>query len=130
MDNERRCTCIVCPKGCTLTIAIDSDGTVEVSGYACPKGHAYAVSEAISPMRTLTTTVKATASAHRIPVRTSAAVPLAMMKRFVGELRCMSFPLPVHIGDTLVSGVLGLNVAVVAADDVEPAEGGDDGQAR
>ena len=65
MDNERNCTCIVCPKGCTLTIAIDSDGTVEVSGYACPKGHAYAVSEAISPMRTLPPP-PATASAHRL----------------------------------------------------------------
>ena len=46
--------CIVCPKGCRLTV--DDNGNV--SGNTCIRGEKYGKQEAIDPKRTLTSTVK------------------------------------------------------------------------
>ena len=43
MIKERKLTCIVCPKGCDLTVRFNSDGAIEdISGYTCKRGEEYA----------------------------------------------------------------------------------------
>ena len=49
--------CIVCPKGCHLTV--DESNGYAVSGHSCPRGEAYGKAELISPTRTVTSTVRA-----------------------------------------------------------------------
>ena len=40
---ERLLTCIVCPRGCALTVRLDESGKpLSVSGNACKRGEAYA----------------------------------------------------------------------------------------
>lgn len=55
--NERKMTCIMCPKGCYL-IAREMNNKISVSGNACKKGEEYAISEIKNPQRILTTTIK------------------------------------------------------------------------
>ena len=45
--------CIVCPRGCHLTI----DENKNVTGNSCPRGVQYAINEVTNPMRMLTSTV-------------------------------------------------------------------------
>ena len=48
--------CIVCPKGCRLTV--DEFNGYKVTGNACQRGAAYGYKELTNPTRVLTTTVK------------------------------------------------------------------------
>lgn len=53
-ENELICTS--CPNGCLLKI--DKSNGIKVTGNGCPRGVAFGKSETLSPVRTLTTTVK------------------------------------------------------------------------
>jgi len=47
---KKEITCIVCPKGCLVTI--DDANLEDISGYSCPKGMDYAKNELLHPVRT------------------------------------------------------------------------------
>ena len=47
-------TCIVCPKGCTLTV---DRANGKVTGNSCDRGKDYGLAEVTNPTRVLTTTV-------------------------------------------------------------------------
>lgn len=70
----RELTCIVCPKGCQLTVELEGKAILSVSGHTCKRGEAYAVSECSAPMRTLTTTAPVM-SGGVVPVKTEGAIP-------------------------------------------------------
>ena len=71
-------TCIVCPKGCR--IFVDGDGNMKGAG--CARGTLYVADELKNPMRMVTSTVKIKgAQLPRLPVKTSAPIPKAMMLR-------------------------------------------------
>ncbi len=54
----RHFTCINCPMGCPLSVTIDDqEQVVEVQGNTCPKGDAYGQSEAVHPLRIVTSVV-------------------------------------------------------------------------
>jgi CxxC motif-containing protein len=54
---EKKLTCIICPKGCFLTVK-EQNGEIIVTGNSCNKGKSYAISELTNPQRILTTTLK------------------------------------------------------------------------
>ena len=65
---EKELICIVCPRGCHLTI----DDNMNVKGNFCPRGKQYAINEVTCPKRMLTSTVKIISSSiKRLPVITS-----------------------------------------------------------
>ncbi|MBI5206554.1 MAG: DUF1667 domain-containing protein, partial [Candidatus Firestonebacteria bacterium] len=67
----KKITCIECPKGCPLSVAIENNKVVSVEGYICKKGEKYAVNEIENPVRIVTSTVLAQGlSLKMIPVRT------------------------------------------------------------
>ena len=71
---KRELTCIVCPIGCSLVAEIEDGKVVSVTGNTCPRGKVYAETECISPMRTITTTVRC-ADGTIVPVKTSVPIP-------------------------------------------------------
>ncbi len=112
-------TCTVCPRGCLLTIEID-DARIAVSGNACAKGEDYGVEEAVQPRRILTTTVRTTLAARpRLPVRTSAPVPLGEFRSLMGSINAMIAAPPLGCGDVIESDLLGLGVDLIATDTLE-----------
>ena len=102
--------CIVCPKGCHL---LAKEGTV--TGNACPRGEAYAITELTAPVRMLTTTVLLENGEYpRLPVKTSKPVPKGMLfevMEVLGKVRARS---PVSVGDVLISDILGTGADIVA----------------
>lgn len=97
-------TCVLCPKGCQVTLA--PDGTVKGNG--CPKGEEYARQEATDPRRVLTTTVK-TAAGQLIPVRSSTPLPKGELLRAMETLRHLPpLPAPVPFGQIALHDPFGL----------------------
>ena len=108
--------CIVCPKGCHLTV--DDDGNV--SGNACIRGDKYGKQEAVDPKRTLTSTVRINSKMiRRLPVITSGDVPKGMVQEIVKYLDAVEVNAPIKVKDVVVENVMGLGVDIVATRTVE-----------
>ena len=116
-DKTLTFTCTTCPMGCTLTTVI-KDGIISVSGNSCPRGKAYAESEATNPVRTLTTTVRSSSGGVMIPVRTSKPVPKSMLFRCMEEINRLHPSVPVKVGDVLLTNLLSTGADVVCTADV------------
>ncbi len=110
---ERIFTCIICPRGCELHVSQSDTGEVlSVKGNACSRGEVYANTEATSPTRTVTSTVRFEDGAVA-PVKTSAPVPKSKVyevMREVGACRPTGSP---KIGDVVIKRVAGTESDVV-----------------
>ena len=51
-------TCINCPMGCRITVEMDGEEIISVTGNTCKRGETYARTEVTAPVRTVTTTIK------------------------------------------------------------------------
>ena len=115
---DRVLTCIVCPRGCQLTVKFDSDGKIsDISGYGCKRGITYAENECTHPVRTVTSTVKCEGGAI-ISVKTSDTVPKERVFDVMCEInRTLAKP-GIKIGDVVIKNVLSLGVDVIATSNV------------
>ncbi len=109
---ERNLTCIVCPRGCSLTAALDGDKVVSVVGNACPRGKIYAEKECTHPERTVTSTVK-TADGSVVPCKTRTPVPKEKVFDVMKEINEVTAGNVLRIGDTVIENVAGTGVDVV-----------------
>lgn len=75
---NRELTCIVCPMGCRLTVELNDNEVVSVSGNTCKREEDYAKSECTNLVRVITTTVR-TKSGKILPVKTDKPVPKELM---------------------------------------------------
>lgn len=104
--------CIVCPKGCRLTV---DEQTFEVTGNNCPRGAAYGKAELTSPTRVITSTVKVEkGDICRCPVRTKGAIPKGKMFDVMSALRKVTLVSPVKIGDVVIPNVCDTGIDVIA----------------
>ena len=110
----RELTCIVCPRGCQLTVTLDEGGKIEsISGNLCPRGKTYATDECTNPMRTVTSTVRCE-DGEVVSCKTSTTVPKAMIFEVMKEINKATAPCGVKIGDVIIENVLGTGADVVA----------------
>ena len=119
--NTKKYTCVICPEGCSVTVELGGGGEVlSVSGNRCPRGEKYVRSEAVCPMRTVTTTVGVHGGASCVcPVRTAEPVPKAKMREIMTVLCALTVPAPIRAGQILVPDVCGTGVSVIATGEVE-----------
>ena len=108
----RELTCIVCPKGCPLKVELENGAVANVTGHTCPRGKQYAVDECTHPMRTITTTVRAT-DGSVVPVKTATTIPKELMFECMKEINKAVLPLPAHIGDVVIANILGTGADVI-----------------
>ena len=113
-------TCIRCPKGCQVTVALEGGRVTAVTGNGCPRGDAYARKEVKDPTRVVTTVVPVSGSgvARMVSVKTAGDVPKAKVLDVVRALSGVRLAAPVHIGDVVLADVCGTGVDVVATKDV------------
>lgn len=112
----KQLVCIVCPKGCRLTV--EEGDELRVTGNACPRGEAYAKQELLDPVRVLTATVALDGGVHpRLPVKTREPIPRDRVREAAALLRQVRAAAPVKAGQVIVSNILGTGVDVVAARD-------------
>ncbi len=104
--------CIVCPKGCHLSV--DEENGYSVTGNGCPRGAEYGKNELTNPMRTVTSTVAITGAAQkRCPVKTNAPIPKAKMFEAVRALDGIVICSPVRVGDVVVKNVAGTDADII-----------------
>ena len=109
----RELTCIVCPRGCQLSVILDGDKVVSVSGNICKRGLAYAEAECISPVRTVTTTVRCE-SGKVVSVKTSAPVPKSSVFDVMAQINRTTAKNGIKIGDVVIKNVAGTGANVIA----------------
>lgn len=115
---ERNLTCIVCPRGCALTVRFDETGKItSVEGNACKRGAVYAEKECTHPERTVTSTVR-TESGAVIAVKTATTVPKEMVFKVMDEINAARAKDSVRIGDVIIENVAGTGVTVVATSEL------------
>ena len=108
-------TCICCPLGCRIEVALDENGQVsEVSGYTCKRGADYAAQEAVAPERMVTAVLCVSGCLEPVSVKTQRPVPKAAMKDVLAAVAALRLAAPVAAGDVLLAAVCGTGVAVVA----------------
>ena len=112
-------TCICCPLGCRIEVALDENGQVsEVSGYTCKRGADYAAQEAVAPERMVTAVLCVSGCLEPVSVKTQRPVPKAAMKDVLAAVAALRLDAPVAAGDVLIEDVCGTGVAGVATKSV------------
>ena len=106
--------CIICPKGCPLTVETDENGKVlSVSGNTCKRGETYAHTEISNPLRTVTSTVLCD-DGNVIAVKTDAPIRKSDMFKCMEEINKIIAKSPVSVGDILKENVCGANIIATA----------------
>ena len=103
----RRMTCIICPRGCQLSVTLED--APKVSGNSCTRGEAYAIAEITHPMRTLTTTIRVRyedGSIGRISVKTKDEIPKEDIFKYANKIHHTILTAPVHVGDEVLPGIV------------------------
>ena len=112
-NRERKLTCIVCPKGCGLTVEFDDAGAINnISGYTCPRGKDYAYAECTAPVRTVTSTVRCE-DGEVVAVKTSSPIPKSMIFEIMAAINMVTASNDVKIGDVVISDVCGTGADVI-----------------
>lgn len=104
--------CIVCPKGCHMSVDIQNG--ITVTGNGCERGAEYAKAEITAPVRTLTSTVCVNGGIYsRCSVKTDKAIPKDLVFEAVHMLDTFCLNAPVNRGAIVVENILGTGVNVV-----------------
>lgn len=112
---KRELICIGCPLGCMLTVDMDGDKVLDVTGNTCLRGKTYAEKEVTNPTRIVTSTVRVSGG-DRVSVscKTKSDIPKGMIFDVARALKDVVAQAPVCIGDVLVEDVAGTGVSIVA----------------
>ncbi len=109
----RELVCIVCPRGCRITV--DEANDMAVSGNFCKRGEKYAKKEVTSPQRTLTTTVAVfDAAIVRCPARTDMEIPKELITKAAAEAAAVKVSAPVKVGQVLLENICGTGAKLIA----------------
>ena len=114
--------CIGCPLGCPITVELNGRSIVSVTGNTCPRGDAYARKEVTDPTRIVTSTVRVSGSrTGSVTVSCKTRTDVSKQKIFavIRDIKDVTVPAPVRIGDVIRANVAGTGVDMVATKDVE-----------
>ncbi len=120
--DTKNLTCICCPLGCALTVAMQGDKVHSVSGNTCKRGDDYARKEVTHPTRTVTSTVAvAGGSLAMVSVKTKSDVPKEKMMDIMQSLAHIIVDAPVHAGDVILPDAADTGISIIATKDVGKA---------
>lgn len=105
--------------GCALTVLMNGDEVVEVTGNTCNRGDIYARKEMTDPTRIVTSTVKVVGGqSDMVSVKTREDIPKGKIFECVKELKDVQVHAPVQIGDIVVANIADTGIDVVATKNV------------
>lgn len=127
MAETKTLTCIRCPRGCAITVTVDTDAlasaadaqaqydaVLSIEGNQCARGKRYALDEATNPTRTVTMTVCVPGALEPLSAKTAAPVPKAQVREVARAMTALSVRLPVNTGDVICENIANTGVAVLA----------------
>ena len=121
MTEKRKLTCIICPLGCTLDVAVGNSRIEYVRGNKCKRGISYAQAECINPTRTLTTTMTVEEGKYPlISVKSEKERPRHLIPECMEVIKQSKAKAPIYIGDIVVENILYTGVNIVATNNIEP----------
>ncbi|MBO4367327.1 MAG: DUF1667 domain-containing protein [Clostridia bacterium] len=110
----RDMTCIICPMGCSLHVAIDGSD-ITVTGNTCKRGEKYGIQEVTAPMRTVTTSVVCKGGDRPlVSVKTKEQVPKEKIAQVLEVCRKAEIAAPVRVGDVIIANAAGAGSDIVA----------------
>lgn len=110
--------CIVCPKGCHLSV--DTQNGLIVTGNACERGAEYARAELTAPVRTLTSTVCVSGGIYsRCPVKSDKPLPKGMIFETMYLLDTACIQAPARRGDIVLANIMNTGVNIVTTRNVD-----------
>ena len=105
--------------GWPITVEMDGDEVVSVTGNTCKRGDVYARKEVTDPTRIVTATVRVIGGkADMVSVKTKEDIPKGKIFDCVKALKGVEVEAPVRIGDVIVPDVAGTGVDIVATKNV------------
>lgn len=116
MSETVNLTCIGCPLGCSITVIKNGNTIEDISGYTCKRGHDYAETEVLAPVRTVTSTVRV--EGGRVPVvacKTREPIPKDKIGECMKAIYGITVQAPVAIGDVLCDNIAGTGIELVAS---------------
>ena len=117
---KRELICIGCPLGCILTVNMEENKIIKITGNTCPRGKAYAEKEVTNPMRIVTSTVRVSGGEREtVSCKTKTEIPKGKIFDVIKELKNVVIKAPVETGDILVHNVAGTKVEIVATASVK-----------
>ena len=109
--------CIVCPKGCSLSV--DENDNYKVSGHSCERGEEYGREELENPTRVVTSTVSISGAMYRrCPVKTKQPIPKGLIMDAVDMLGTIELAAPVREGSVIITDICGTGVPWVTTRDM------------
>ena len=91
---KKEMTCVACPLGCQITVEIEHDEVISVTGNTCKRGDAYARTEIKNPMRSIHSTVKVNGGYYPVvPCKTSGPIPKGAIFDVMKEMKVVSITL-------------------------------------
>lgn len=116
---KRELTCIGCPMGCSLTVELDGNQVISISGYTCKRGEEYGRKECTNPTRILTSSVSVKDGENDVvPVKTEKDIPKGKLFDCVRILKDVTVTAPVKIGDIIVENIGGTGVNIIATKNI------------
>ena len=120
-ESVRIFTCIVCPRGCSISVR-SKDGEIEsISGEGCKRGEAYVRNEITAPVRMLTTTAPVEGGGV-VPVRTDKEIPKGLLFEAVKAISAVTVPRDAKRGYVLTDDLLGTGVRVYTVSNADRDE--------
>ena len=112
---KKELVCIVCPRGCHLTI----DENNNVTGNSCSRGVTYAINEITNPLRMLTSTVFIKSELiKRLPVITSKEISKNLIFDVMKEINKVRVEAPIKMHQVIIKNVLGTGADIIATREV------------
>lgn len=112
---KKELVCIVCPRGCHLTI----DENNNVTGNSCQRGVTYAINEITNPLRMLTSTVFIKSELiKRLPVITSKEISKNLIFDVMKEINKVRVEAPIKMHQVIIKNVLGTGADIIATREV------------
>ncbi len=112
---ERNMICVACPLGCQLTVKLDGNEVVSVTGNTCKRGETYARTEIFCPVRSLTSTVKCIGGMHPVvPVKSTLPIPKDKMMDCMQIINSVTVEAPIKVGQIIIHNILGTDAHIIA----------------
>lgn len=116
---EQQITCISCPVGCRMTVVVENNQVVSVTGNTCIRGDRYARQECIAPERMVTAVVPVQGSSLPLSVKTRTPIPKKLIADCMKALSGVRLQTPITAGSVVIPNVCGTGVDVIATRGVE-----------
>jgi CxxC motif-containing protein len=123
--DKKEMVCIVCPRGCRLTLIKDENAEVGyvVTGNACKRGAEYGIKELTNPTRVVTSTVKINNyHLNRLPVKTNGSIPKDLIFECMKLINEVEVEPPIKVGEILIDNMLETGVDLVSSKSASSVE--------